>query len=57
MSKPSINIRAMQVDPDSDLNVTFKSSRGVITGVLAAVWPAVALFFLLWFLSARRKEA
>jgi hypothetical protein len=48
--------RAMQVDPDSDLNVTFKSSRGVFTGVLKALWPAALLFFVFWFLSARRRQ-
>jgi hypothetical protein len=49
--------RAMQVDPDGDLHVTFKSTRGVVMGILGAVWPAVVLFFVFRLLAVRRKTA
>jgi len=52
--------RTLQIDPDGELNVTFKVGSGRVSGFLKALWPALLVFVVLWIWIGRtrgRREA
>ncbi|MDD4871830.1 MAG: hypothetical protein PHR77_14830 [Kiritimatiellae bacterium] len=46
--------RAIQIENQGDLNVTFKVNSGSVVGVWRAVWPAAILFIGLWIFATSR---
>jgi hypothetical protein len=48
--------RAVQIDSQGDLNVTFRVGNGRISGMWRAVWPMVILFAGLWVFAAARMQ-
>jgi hypothetical protein len=45
--------RALQIDPDGDLTVSFVAAGADATGLLNRTWPAALLFGLLWAVLSR----
>jgi hypothetical protein len=48
--------RALQIDPNVDLTVSFVVSRGHVAGLVEVLWPAAALFLALWLIPMQRRR-